>query len=92
VKNCRKCSAASDSDSSTSTNGSSDEVPPKCHRHRKARLDEDEVMDEVVDNEPEEDAVEVVDLDEYRAMQPMLEHDVQEYEFEKGEDEFVIDD
>jgi hypothetical protein len=33
--------------------------------------------------------VEVVDLDEYRAM---LEHDVQEYEFEKGEDKFVIDD
>ena len=35
------------------------------------------------------DEVETVDLDEYREM---LEYDVQEYEFEKGEDEFVIDD
>ncbi|KAI0273021.1 hypothetical protein BGY98DRAFT_936471 [Russula aff. rugulosa BPL654] len=33
--------------------------------------------------------IEVVDLNEYRAM---LEHDVREYEFEKGENEFVIDD
>ena len=46
-------------------------------------------MDKVVDNKPEEDAVEIVDLDEYYAM---LEHDIQKYEFEKGEDEFVIDD
>src|SRR5258707_2980644 len=35
------------------------------------------------------DQVEVVDLGEYR---DMLEYDVQEYEFEKDEDEFVIDD
>ena len=35
------------------------------------------------------DQVEVVDLDEYCEM---LEYDVREYEFEKGEDEFVIDD
>ena len=35
------------------------------------------------------DRVEMVDLDEFR---DMLEYDVQEYEFEKGEDEFVIDD
>jgi hypothetical protein len=33
------------------------------------------------------DQVEMVDLDGYREM---LEHDVREYEFEKGEDEFVI--
>ncbi len=35
------------------------------------------------------DQVEVVDLGEYR---DMLEYDVREYEFEKDEDEFVIDD
>jgi hypothetical protein len=35
------------------------------------------------------DEVEIVDLDKYREM---LEYDVQEYEFEKGEDKFVIDD
>ena len=35
------------------------------------------------------DQVEMVDLDEFR---DMLEYDVREYEFEKGEDEFVIDD
>ena len=34
------------------------------------------------------DQVEVVDLDEYREV---LEYDVQEYKFEKDEDEFVID-
>jgi len=34
------------------------------------------------------DQVEVVDLGEYR---DMLEYDVQEYEFKKDEDEFVID-
>ena len=39
--------------------GSSDKAPPKHHR-RKARLDEDEV----VDNESEEDAIEVDDLEE----------------------------
>jgi hypothetical protein len=35
------------------------------------------------------DQVEMVDIDKYCEM---LEHDVREYEFEKGEDEFVIDD
>src|SRR5713226_2191886 len=35
------------------------------------------------------DQVEVVDLGEYR---DMLEYDVREYEFEKDEDEFVIND
>jgi len=35
------------------------------------------------------DQVEMVDLDEFRNM---LEYDVREYEFEKGEDEFVIND
>jgi hypothetical protein len=35
------------------------------------------------------DQVEVVNLNEYREM---LKHDVREYEFETGEDEFVIDD
>ena len=35
------------------------------------------------------DQVEVVELDEYR---DMLEFDVREYELERGEDEFVIDD
>jgi hypothetical protein len=34
------------------------------------------------------DEVEMVNLDGYREM---LEHDVREFEFEKGEDEFVID-
>ncbi len=34
------------------------------------------------------DQVEMVDLDEFW---DMLEYDVQEYEFEKGKDEFVID-
>jgi hypothetical protein len=35
------------------------------------------------------DQIEVVDLDEYREL---LKYDVREYEFEKGEDEFVLDD
>ena len=35
------------------------------------------------------DQVEMVDLDE---LWDMLKYNVQEYEFEKGEDEFVIDD
>ena len=59
VKGCQKHLAVSDSDSSASMEGSSDEAPPKHHR-QKARLDEDEV----VNNEPEEDAIEVDDLEE----------------------------
>jgi hypothetical protein len=53
---------ALDSDSSASTEGSSDEAPSKRRhcRHQKARLDEVEV----VDDKPEEDAIEVVDSEE----------------------------
>ena len=65
VKGCQKCSAASDSDSSASVDDSSDKAPPKCHCHHwKARLNEDKIVDKVVDDKPEEDAVEVVDSEE----------------------------
>ena len=62
VKGCQNCSAVLDSDSSASMEGSFDKAPLKhhCCCQQKSRLNEDKV----VDNEPEEHAIEIVDSEE----------------------------
>jgi hypothetical protein len=46
------------------------------------------ITDIASSNSEQVEEVEEVDLDKYHEM---LEYDVREYEFEKGEDEFVIE-